>query len=166
MNNKLKAAMAGALLMLATGGAYADAQHPKIGFSIDDLRVERWTRDRDFFTAEAEKLGAKVYVQSADASEQRQISQIENLISRYEGVSEVAVIGIKDDKWGERPVALVVLKEGAAVTEDDIKQHVLSFSTSGKISKYAVPQIVKFIDGLAKTSVGKINKKWLREQFA
>ena len=92
--------------------------------------------------------------------------EIENLISRYDGVSEVAVIGIKDDKWGERPVALVVLKEGAAVTEDDIKQHVLSFSTSGKISKYAVPQVVKFVDALAKTSVGKTNKKWLREQFA
>jgi fatty-acyl-CoA synthase len=92
--------------------------------------------------------------------------EIENLISQYEGVSEVAVIGIKDDKWGERPVALVVLNEGAEVTEDDIKQHVLSFSTSGKISKYAVPQIVKFVDALGKTSIGKINKKWLREQFA
>ena len=92
--------------------------------------------------------------------------EIENLISQYEGVSEVAVIGIKDDKWGERPVALVVLKEGTAVTEDDIKQHVLSFSASGKISKYAVPQVVKFVDALAKTSVGKINKKGLREQFA
>ncbi|TKC80210.1 fatty acid--CoA ligase [Trinickia terrae] len=92
--------------------------------------------------------------------------EIENLISQYEGVSEVAVIGIKDDKWGERPVALVVLEEGAAVTEEDIKQHVLSFSTSGKISKYAVPQIVKFVDEIGKTSVGKINKKSLREQFA
>jgi fatty-acyl-CoA synthase len=92
--------------------------------------------------------------------------EIENLISQYEGISEVAVIGIKDDKWGERPVALVVLKEGAAVTEGDIKQYVLSFSASGKISKYAVPQVVKFVDALAKTSVGKINKKGLREQFA
>ena len=91
--------------------------------------------------------------------------EIEDLISQYEGVSEVAVIGIKDEKWGERPVALVVLKEGAAVTEEDIKQHVLSFSTSGKISKYAVPQVVKFVDALRKTSVGKYNKKWLREQF-
>jgi fatty-acyl-CoA synthase len=92
--------------------------------------------------------------------------EIEDLISQYEGVSEVAVIGIKDDKWGERPVALVVLRDGAAVTEDDIKQHVLSFSVSGKISKYAVPQVVTFVDALAKTSVGKINKKGLREQFA
>lgn len=62
--------------------AMADAAHPKIGFSLDDLRVERWTRDRDYFLAAAKSLGAEVFVQSADASEQRQISQIENLISR------------------------------------------------------------------------------------
>ena len=92
--------------------------------------------------------------------------EIENLISQYEGVSEVAVIGIKDEKWGERPVALVVLKEGVVVTEEDIKQHVLSFSTSGRISKYAVPQTVKFVEALARTSVGKVNKKALREQIA
>lgn len=72
------------------GTAHADAQHPKIGFSIDDLRLERWARDRDYFTAAAEKLGAKVYVQSADASEQRQMAQIENLISR--GVDVLVIV--------------------------------------------------------------------------
>jgi D-xylose transport system substrate-binding protein len=72
------------------GTAHADAQHPKIGFSIDDLRLERWARDRDYFTAAADKLGAKVYVQSADASEQRQIAQIENLISR--GVDVLVIV--------------------------------------------------------------------------
>ena len=92
--------------------------------------------------------------------------EIESLISLFPGVAEVAVIGISDEKWGERPVALVVLKEGAEITEDDIKRHVLTFSASGRISKYAVPQIVKFVDGLQKTSVGKMNKKWLRAQFA
>jgi fatty-acyl-CoA synthase len=92
--------------------------------------------------------------------------EIESLISLHPGVAEVAVIGISDEKWGERPVALVVLKEDAAVTEDDIKGHVLTFSASGRISKYAVPQVVKFVDGLEKTSVGKMNKKWLRAQFA
>jgi fatty-acyl-CoA synthase len=43
---------------------------------------------------------------------------------------------------------------------------VLAFSKTGQISKYAVPQIVRFVDALQKTSVGKTNKKWLREQFA
>jgi fatty-acyl-CoA synthase len=92
--------------------------------------------------------------------------EIESLISLHPGVAEVAVIGIKDEKWGERPVALVVLRQDAQVSEDDVKQHVLAFSKTGQISKYAVPQIVRFVDALQKTSVGKTNKKWLREQFA
>jgi D-xylose transport system substrate-binding protein len=90
MNKTIAAAVLGAMLALSGGAAQADAKNPKIGFSIDDLRLERWVRDRDYFTAEAEKLGAKVYVQSADASEQRQISQIENLISR--GVDVLVIV--------------------------------------------------------------------------
>jgi D-xylose transport system substrate-binding protein len=90
MKKTLAAAVLGAMLALSGGAAQADAKNPKIGFSIDDLRLERWVRDRDYFTAEAEKLGAKVYVQSADASEQRQISQIENLISR--GVDVLVIV--------------------------------------------------------------------------
>ena len=94
--------------------------------------------------------------------------EIESLISLHPDVSEVAVIGIKDEKWGERPVALVVLKPQSAspASEEDIRNHVLAFSDAGKISKYAVPQIVKIVDQLDKTSVGKLNKKRLREQFA
>ena len=80
----------GCALLFASAPSMADAKNPKIGFSIDDLRLERWTRDRDYFIGAAEKLGAKVYVQSADASEQRQIAQIENLISR--GVDVLVIV--------------------------------------------------------------------------
>jgi D-xylose transport system substrate-binding protein len=90
MKKLLTAAALAAATLFAAADASADAQHPKIGFSIDDLRVERWTRDRDYFIAAAEKLGAKVYVQSADASEQRQMAQIENLISR--GVDVLVIV--------------------------------------------------------------------------
>jgi D-xylose transport system substrate-binding protein len=90
MKKMIKAVGLACAMLCAAGAALADAQHPKIGFSIDDLRVERWTRDRDFFTQAAEQLGAKVYVQSADASEQRQIAQIENLISR--GVDVIVIV--------------------------------------------------------------------------
>jgi D-xylose transport system substrate-binding protein len=78
------------VMTLGSNLAYADAKNPKIGFSIDDLRLERWTRDRDYFVEAAEKLGAKVFVQSANANEQRQISQIENLISR--GVDVLVIV--------------------------------------------------------------------------
>lgn len=80
----------GCAMLFASAPSMADAKNPKIGFSIDDLRLERWTRDRDYFIGAAEKLGAKVYVQSADASEQRQIAQIENLISR--GVDVLVIV--------------------------------------------------------------------------
>jgi D-xylose transport system substrate-binding protein len=90
MKKMIKAVGLACAVLLSAGAAHADAEHPKIGFSIDDLRLERWTRDRDYFTAAAEMLGAKVYVQSADASEQRQIAQIENLISR--GVDVLVIV--------------------------------------------------------------------------
>jgi D-xylose transport system substrate-binding protein len=90
MKNILKSAAIAVMLVCAGGNAMADAKNPKIGFSIDDLRLERWARDRDYFVAAAEKQGAKVFVQSADASEQRQIAQIENLISR--GVDVLVIV--------------------------------------------------------------------------
>src|SRR3984885_1330045 len=78
--------------------AYASKDKPEIGFCIDDLRVERWSRDRDYFVAAATKLGAKVSVQSADASEERQISQIENLISR--GVDVIVIVRLNSKTLG------------------------------------------------------------------
>jgi D-xylose transport system substrate-binding protein len=80
--------LAATVVLAACGGKQAD--QPRIGFSIDDLRLERWTRDRDYFVAAAEKLGAKVYVQSADGNEQRQVQQLENLISR--GVNVLVIV--------------------------------------------------------------------------
>ena len=90
MRKSILAVMSVAVFALSSTAAMADSKNPKIGFSIDDLRVERWARDRDFFVAAADKLGAKVFVQSADASEQRQIAQIENLISR--GVDVIVIV--------------------------------------------------------------------------
>ncbi len=81
---------AGLALALQALPARADATHPKIGFSIDDLRVERWTHDRDDFVAAAKALGATVNVQSADASEARQTAQVENLISR--GMDVIVIV--------------------------------------------------------------------------
>jgi D-xylose transport system substrate-binding protein len=89
MKKSFSAVIAAALLTFS-GQALADAANPKIGFSIDDLRVERWARDRDYFLAAAGQLGAKVFVQSADASEQKQIAQIENLIAR--GVDVLVIV--------------------------------------------------------------------------
>ncbi|WP_237154038.1 D-xylose ABC transporter substrate-binding protein [Oryzibacter oryziterrae] len=71
-----------ALCLPLIGTAQASPEHPVIGFSIDDLRVERWTRDREYFTAAAKELGAEVVVTSADANEQKQVNQVEDMIAK------------------------------------------------------------------------------------
>ena len=92
--------------------------------------------------------------------------ELEDLIGRHPGVSEAAVIALPDEKWGERPYALVVLKSEfvGKVTDEDIRTHVKTFADSGHISKYGIPQHVRFVTDLARTSVGKLNKRALREQ--
>ncbi|WP_175689084.1 fatty acid--CoA ligase [Burkholderia anthina] len=92
--------------------------------------------------------------------------EVESLISRHQAVSEVAVVGIKDEKWGERPLALVVLKPDGVADKSAIQEHLAEFVERGMISKYAIPQSILFVESLEKTSVGKINKKALRSLYA
>jgi fatty-acyl-CoA synthase len=94
--------------------------------------------------------------------------QIEELIEQYPGVKEAAVIGIPDERWGERPFALVVKdsEHTSGYQESDIKAHLRAFAARGVISKYGIPEKIQFVEHLAKTSVGKIDKKLLRETYA
>jgi fatty-acyl-CoA synthase len=94
-------------------------------------------------------------------------AQIEDLISQCKGVSEVAVIGIKDDKWGERPLALVIrdAQTGDDLSGTQIQAHLKAFADAGVISKFGIPDKVLFVRALPKTSVGKFNKKELREEY-
>lgn len=92
---------------------------------------------------------------------------LENLLSLHEAVESAAVIGIPDEKWDERPLAFVVLKPEYKdkVGEEDLKKHLEKFVENGTITKWAIPDSIYFLDSLPKTSVGKIDKKVLRERF-
>lgn len=93
--------------------------------------------------------------------------ELEDIISVHPGVSEVAVIGVPDDKWGERPLALVVPKPdyAATLTNTDIKEVVQQQIDKGMLPKYGMPERVLLVDSISKTSVGKLNKKELRNEF-
>lgn len=90
---------------------------------------------------------------------------LENLISQHPAVSGAAVVGVPDEKWGERPHALVVLKPGEKATLKDLQEHLTQFVESGEINKWAIPGHIDFVDDIPKTSVGKINKKLIRDQL-
>lgn len=87
---------------------------------------------------------------------------LEDIIAMHPAVNEVAVIGIADAKWGERPLPLVVRRAGGEVSEAEIIELVAARSRAGDISRYAIPDRVSFVDAIERTSVGKINKKKLR----
>jgi len=90
---------------------------------------------------------------------------LENLISQHSAIAAAAVVGIPDEKWGERPHALVVLKPGEEATQEDLQDHLRQFVDSGEINKWAIPGQIDFVDDITKTSVGKINKKLIRDQL-
>jgi len=89
--------------------------------------------------------------------------ELEDLISQHATVSEVAVIGVPDDKWGERPLALVVRGESEP-NEKELVSFVKSFVDSGRLTRHAMMLKVLVVDEIDKTSVGKIDKKLLRKK--
>ncbi|MBM5456466.1 fatty acid--CoA ligase [Pseudomonas sp. P66] len=91
---------------------------------------------------------------------------LESLISQHPGVDSVAVVGIADAQWGEQPLALVVCVAGMQLDQQSLAQHLQQFVDSGSLNKWAVPRQVRFVDEIPKTSVGKINKKLIRELHA
>ncbi|EMP56133.1 long-chain-fatty-acid--CoA ligase [Marinobacter santoriniensis NKSG1] len=90
---------------------------------------------------------------------------LENLISQHPAVAGAAVVGVPDEKWGERPYALVTLKPGEDASLEDIQKHLQQFVDKGDINKWAIPEQMDFVDDIPKTSVGKINKKLIRDQL-
>jgi len=86
---------------------------------------------------------------------------LENVIMAHPDVREASVVGVPDEKWGERPLASVVLVEGSSATADD-----LSAFLDGKVARWQVPERWAFIDEVPKTSVGKFDKKVIRRRYA
>jgi fatty-acyl-CoA synthase len=88
-----------------------------------------------------------------------------SITAKHPEVIEAAVIGIPDPRWTERPLAVVAVKPERQVNEAELKAHLHDFAAKGVISKYGVPERIVFVEALPKTSVGKLDKKVLREKF-
>jgi fatty-acyl-CoA synthase len=87
--------------------------------------------------------------------------EVEHWIDEHPAVSEVAVVGLVDEKWGEIVTAFVVLHAGSDTTSEDLEVHCLA-----KLGKYKVPKQIVIVPELPKTAVGKIDKKEMVRRFA
>jgi len=145
------------------------------GYFKDDERSEElWTGGR-LHTGDVAVMDEEGYVQITDrlkdaiktGGEWISSLRLESLLSRHESVSESAVVGVPDEKWGERPAALVVLKTGYGgnVSPNDLREFLLAFVAEGVISKWAVPDTFHIVPEIPKTSVGKFDKKVIRAQL-
>src|SRR5215467_5673604 len=158
----------------ASGEVVARAPWLTQGYLNDPVNSEQLWRGGYLHTNDIGTINSEGYLQITDrikdvvksGGEWISSLAIEDLISQYPGVSEVAVIGKPDEKWGERPLALIVLVGANAgqVTERDIQAHIKAVADRGAISKWVVPD-VRFVDDLDTTSLGKPDKKEQRQTY-
>ncbi len=135
----------------------------------DDPRSpESFTEDGWLRTGDVAVITPDGYVQIVDRTKDVVKSggewissvELENEIMAHPDVAEAAVIGVPHPKWSERPLACVVVREGASLAKDDV----LGF-LDGRVASWWLPDDVVFIDEVPKTSVGKFSKKDLRDRF-
>lgn len=87
-------------------------------------------------------------------------AEVEQAISGLQTVASVAVIGVPDEKWGEVPRAVILLREGAQLTEDEVRAHL-----DGRLARYKIPKSFAFVSEMPRTASGKIRKADLRAQI-
>ncbi len=87
--------------------------------------------------------------------------ELEGELMAHPDVVEAAVVGVPDERWDERPLACVVLKQGASASIDDLKRFLAE-----RVAKWWLPERWAFIEEVPKTSVGKFDKKVLRSRYA
>ena len=147
-----------------------EVRGPWIAAGYHDLAEEagRWTEDGWFRTGDVVTIDAHGYVKIADrikdlvksGGEWISSVDLENALTGHPAVAEAAVIAVPDPKWGERPLAVVVLKPGRTATPDELRAHL-----APKFAKFWLPEAFEFVEEIPRTSTGKMLKAKLREQF-
>lgn len=141
------------------GGASGEPVRPEDKFSADG-----WLKTGDVGVISADGYltltdRAKDVIKSG--GEWISSVELENALMAHPEVAEAAVVAVPDEKWGERPLATVVLKEGATVNYTGLREFL-----SQSIAKWQLPERWTVIEAVPKTSVGKFDKKVIRLQYA
>jgi len=140
-------------------GSYYDAPDQKA----------RWSEDGWFRTGDIATIDDEGYLKLVDRSKDLVKSggewissvDLENTLMGHPAVKEACVVGLPHPKWCERPLAAVVLREGAAATEHELREFLAK-----SFASWQLPDAFVFVEAIPRTSVGKFKKTALREQFA
>jgi fatty-acyl-CoA synthase len=133
----------------------------------EDEGAEKFTEDGWLRTGDVAELRGGSYIRLVDRTKDLVKSggewissvELENAVMAHPDVVEAAVIAIPDERWGERPCACVVLRDGSELDEDGVREHL-----QDRVAKWWIPERVEFVDEIPKTSVGKFDKKVLRAE--
>jgi len=134
-----------------------------------DEGADRWTEDGWFKTGDVVTIHSDGFVEVQDRSKDLVKSggewistvALENALMGHPAVAEAAVIAVPDEKWSERPLAVVVLREGQSASDAELREFL-----APSFAKWWLPDHFEFVAEIPKTAVGKFRKTALRKQFA
>jgi fatty-acyl-CoA synthase len=138
------------------------------GYHDTPTEPEKFTADGWLRTGDVAAIDENGYIRISDRTKDLIKSggewissvEMENQLMAHPAIQEAAVIAIADAKWGERPLACVVVKQGKSATADDLRAHL-----AGTFAKWQLPDRFEFLDAIPRTSTGKFWKAKLRERF-
>ncbi len=130
--------------------------------------AEKFTPDGWFQTGDVVRINSRGCIRISDRSKDLVKSggewissvDLENHLMAHPAVAEAAVIAIPDERWGERPLAVIALREGAQASPDELREHL-----GQSFAKWQLPERFEFVDAIPRTATGKFKKTDLRERF-
>ena len=144
------------------------------GYVGDPEESEKLWRDGWLHTGDIGYIDEEEYLRLTDRTEDAiktggewiPSMELEDIICEHEAVGEAAVTRVPDEKYGEKPLALVVLKPGfeGKVDEETIRRFCQEYVRKGALPKHGVPERIALVDAIPRTSVGKVSRRQLRQQ--